>query len=85
MFKPISLDFYSLCYGFVESLSPVGVMIRSLHPHHHHVVDVTPEEELESCSGGHGAITGEPSAHKNKVGRTVHDDLKHQMGRVFGI
>ncbi len=55
-------------------------MIKSLHPHHHHVIDVTPEEELESCSGGHGAVTGKTSAHKNKVGMAVHDELKHQLG-----
>ena len=49
-------------------------MIVSLHPHHHHVVDVTPEEELESCSGGHCAITGKSSTHENKVRITVHDN-----------
>ena len=48
-------------------------MISSLHPHHHHVIDVTTEEELESCSGGHSAVTRKTSSHKNKVGMTVHD------------
>ena len=48
------------------------MMIVSLHTHHHHVVDVTPEEELESCSGGHCAITGKSSTHENKVRITVH-------------
>ena len=55
-------------------------MISSLHPHHHHVIDVTTEEELESCSGGHSAITRKTSANKNKVGMTVHVVLKHQLG-----
>ena len=67
-----TLTLYSLCYGLVESLTPEGMMIVSLHPHHHHVVDVTPEEELESCSGGHCAITGKSSTHENKVRITVH-------------
>ena len=47
-------------------------MVISLHPHHHHVVDVAPEELLESCSGGHGAITRKTSTNEDKVGIFIH-------------
>ena len=47
-------------------------MVISLHPHHHHVVDVAPEELLESCSGGHGAITRKPSTNEHKVDIFIH-------------
>lgn len=60
-------------------------MVISLHPHHHHVVDVTPEQELESCSGGHCAITGKSSSHENKFRIAGHDDKQSLNGDAFRV
>ena len=53
------------------------MMVISLHPHHHHVVNITIEEKLESCSGGQGAITRKPSTNENELGFLIHVDERH--------